>query len=106
MREFIRGWKRKIGVVTLLMACLFMSWWIQSFGKFVGDFYFPYGGSLRSLDGRLSYRGYTTELLQNSHGKGINEVEYWSIPYWSIVPPLVVLSAYLLLTKPRAKKAG
>ncbi|WP_157605455.1 hypothetical protein [Schlesneria paludicola] len=30
MRDFFRGWKRKIGVVTLLMACILSSFWIRS----------------------------------------------------------------------------
>jgi hypothetical protein len=30
MREFFRGWKRKVGVVTMTMACLFMAGWLRS----------------------------------------------------------------------------
>ena len=30
MWEFIRGWKRKVGIVTLLMACVVMVEWIRS----------------------------------------------------------------------------
>jgi len=30
MREFFRGWRRKIGVVTLMMACIFMGGWCRS----------------------------------------------------------------------------
>ena len=30
MREFFRGWKRRVGVVTLLMACGFMAGWVRS----------------------------------------------------------------------------
>ncbi len=29
--RFFHGWKRKIGLVTLLMACLFMVGWVRSF---------------------------------------------------------------------------
>jgi len=35
MREFFRGWKRKAGVVTLLMACVCMALWFKSY--FRGD---------------------------------------------------------------------
>jgi len=31
MREFFRGWKRKVGVVTLVMACAFAAGWMRSF---------------------------------------------------------------------------
>ena len=30
MREFFRGWRRKIGVVTLLMALVAMGGWVRS----------------------------------------------------------------------------
>lgn len=33
MREFYRGWKRKVGVVTLLVACVLTSAWIRSLSK-------------------------------------------------------------------------
>ena len=32
--------------------------------------------------------------------------EFWIIPHWSIVLPLTLLSAYLLLWKPRPKTKG
>jgi len=31
MGEFFKGWKRKTGCVTLLMACVFMGGWVKSF---------------------------------------------------------------------------
>ena len=33
MREFFRGRRRKVGVVTLLMACMFTTGWVRSFGR-------------------------------------------------------------------------
>ena len=30
MKEFFRGWRRKVGVVTLVMACVFMAGWMRS----------------------------------------------------------------------------
>src|SRR5436305_1198495 len=30
MRDFFKGWRRKLGVVTLLMVCLFTCGWIRS----------------------------------------------------------------------------
>jgi hypothetical protein len=42
MREFFRGWKRKAGVVTLMVACMFAVGWVRS--RFVSDsFGFPVG---------------------------------------------------------------
>ena len=34
MREFFRGWKRKVGVVALAMACVFMVGWFRSQSRF------------------------------------------------------------------------
>ena len=31
MREFFRGWRRKSGVLTLLMALVFMAGWVRGF---------------------------------------------------------------------------
>ncbi len=30
MREFFKGWRRKFGCITLLMACVFMGGWVRS----------------------------------------------------------------------------
>ena len=30
MAEFFRGWKRKVGMLTLLLACVFMAGWLRS----------------------------------------------------------------------------
>src|SRR5579863_9508898 len=30
MREFFRGWKRKVGLVVLAIACLFVGGWVRS----------------------------------------------------------------------------
>jgi len=35
MREFFRGWKRKLGVLTLLMALVAMAGWVRSLN--IGD---------------------------------------------------------------------
>jgi hypothetical protein len=31
MKESFRGWRRKIGVVTLVMACLFVAGWVRNY---------------------------------------------------------------------------
>ena len=30
MKDFFRGWRRKVGVVTLVIACLFAAGWVRS----------------------------------------------------------------------------
>ena len=33
MGDFFKPWRRKIGVVTLVMACVMMGGWVRSFGR-------------------------------------------------------------------------
>lgn len=33
MREFFRGWRRKVGCVTLVMACVLTTGWVRSIGQ-------------------------------------------------------------------------
>jgi hypothetical protein len=49
MREFFRPWRRKIGIVTLLMASVFAAGWVRSLysNDFVFiEFEFPFGGRI------------------------------------------------------------
>ena len=39
MGEFFNGWNRKIGVLTLLLACVLMGWWVRSL-RICDDVYF------------------------------------------------------------------
>jgi hypothetical protein len=150
MWSYFRGWKRKIGVVTLAMACGFMMAWMRSF-HYWDAFTFVSGNSLDRL--LFGHEGITWErtlepgsvLLRVSHrryrciydAKGLRPLlEGWnyrhlwrwqfcgfdfgelmvegqagkhrllfSVPYWSIVAPLTLISAWCLLTKPRLKPA-
>jgi hypothetical protein len=34
MREFFRGWKRMVGLVTLMVACLFTAGWVRKCSYF------------------------------------------------------------------------
>lgn len=36
MREFFRGWKRKLGVVMLVLTCVIAGAWVRSFAKAEG----------------------------------------------------------------------
>ena len=128
MGEFFRGWRRKIGVMTLLMACVFAAGWVRS--GFCGDG-FDYRTALRvlSLDcmvlisvSRVEQFYWTwpdywslpfsqfdldnTDLKLNLAGilfgvTGDSSHDIVAIPYHWIVIPLTLLSAWLLLSKPR-----
>ena len=144
MGQFFRGWRRKAGVVTLLMACVFMTGWVRSFG-FHDEVSFNTTELTDSLSSHLGclywmrvrlHRSDNLPFLKRFHwqnarlqalqvwkeedaglhwkwhflGIGVRNLSrsngepYYSffvITYWSIVLPLTLLSAILLLSKPR-----
>jgi len=139
MGGYFKPWRRKIGVVTLVMACVLMVGWVRSlsgldsflwpsgtgrvFGLMSTDQYFGCGvrdsvwkqeplgfprwhtGEFRSVnqwideipDKSWQFRQVNFAVI---HSKGENTTICFT-PYWSIVIPLTLLSAYLLLPKPR-----
>ncbi len=133
MREFFRGWKRKVGIVTLLLACAFAAAWVQTFSACdililkwfsVASFENAMGIILETK--RAAQRN--TLIWQYTDHADIDSVlssdAEWKwqvlgfgyvssptiksaailfIPYWLIVVPLAVLSAYLLFSKPRVR---
>ena len=144
MREFFRGWRRRVGCVTLVMACAMMGLWMRSALKF--DSVLFYCGSVRwglsSVDSRIWFLKSTPLLgesrvmwssqrhqgpfdpmagakviwrndragfhigryhrkLLNQTGTGEFVADSCMIPHWSLVLPLTLLSAYLILWKPR-----
>jgi len=154
MRKFFRSWKRKLGVVTLLIACVFAGGWARSFdrretiafrfgednriefgsnqsqftlalnlcadGKHYGDKFYSSSAS-RKVDaeidarhikwqrsfGEFMFRRLTYLEADPSlrwYPSGGSDIISWTFPYWSIVIPLTLLSAWLLLSKPRQPK--
>ncbi len=89
MGEFFKGRKRKVGVVTLVMACLFMGGWVRSYSN-CDSIRVSYNRCLASYEGVIS--------MNQIH---FSPCTYWSFSYLYIVLPLTLLSAYLLLSKPR-----
>lgn len=68
MRQFFRGWRRKAGVVTLILACLVMAAWMRS--QWVqGQVDFAISSS--SVARMLSFRGHLCLIrftYPNRHG--------------------------------------
>lgn len=42
----------------------------------------------------------------NNTGGTIRTIESWTVPYWAITAPLIILSAWSLLSKPRQKPSA
>lgn len=101
MGDFFRGWRRKLGVVTLAMACVLASAWLRSFSAYHQQWSHKFD-EVTSYSVGLWNDHVHIESLES--GK-ISAVRKWSIaiPYWFAVP-LTLSSAYLLLWQPRKRK--
>jgi len=139
MGELFHGWRRKLGVVTLVMACVLMAGWIRS--ETIGDDITfrlgKCGHEIRSERSRITSistwvrdsrwlpenewtTGFSPEVdsgsiwdrigflynvcENNDADSNLSFQRLLMVPYWSIVIPLTLLSAYLLLGKPRIAK--
>ncbi len=154
MVVFFQGWRRKVGCVTLLMACLFMTGWVRGlffvdflwfpgekgaylhqvmftrnmaiFQKSVSlssDFLLPWDeetfyvnsyprwqwrpsddmGFLLANYPKVTWRCRVSgfDIVEASADDDIYRGTFVAIPYFSIITPLTLLSAWLLLSKPR-----
>ena len=108
MGDFFHGWRRKAGCITLLVACIFGTGWVRSF-HINDQFPFPSQNHTTFLlfvskAGRLV--GLYVAIVKRGSPNVVSEDTVYDIPYWSIVIPLTLLSAYLLISKPRKLKSG
>ena len=129
MREFFHGWRRKVGCVTLVMALALNGAWIRSHVVY-DNVTFVMGGQQQmihlqrgeiiwwwwNLNGAPQKRGRVN--IAHAHGEdGIPDlwrnaaslaidgqmIQGTSIPCLPFSFPLTLLSAYLLLWKPRKR---
>ena len=144
MGDYFKPWRRKIGVLTLVLACLFMAGWVRSLSQadtiaLSGDNVtqnqlISSAGtvcwdhiSLKGVNGfpsnnadvifailvserpkrrvfwQRSWCGFETGQYISPQFGPVRGLIWrnWQIPYWSIVIPLTLLSAYQLLSRPR-----
>lgn len=135
VREYFKGWKRKAGCVTLVVACSLAAGWMRSFticdyfhlparrdiasatGSFLLITSAGYEGDRRSVWATVDSKQLSEEMNSAKwvwqfagFGRGAIHISYvfsafiWRIPYWSITLPLTLISAWLLLSKPRSAK--
>lgn len=105
MREFFRGWRRKAGCVTPLMACVFAAGCFRIQTKFdllvVGNWVFG------SATGHLAFANDTTDRNQFRivWESWENDAKVTTTTSYSFVVALTLLSAYpVLISKPRRAK--
>jgi len=127
MHEFFRPLRRRLGVVTLALACGFMTLWVRSLSALdritivrqgiIGEYLVSQDsgcGWMKEVDFNLLSAGVLTDAPYREwcgfkYGMKlipqgpVCKVNFRMIPYWSLVIPLTLLSAWLLLSKPRAE---
>lgn len=142
MPLYLKPWRRKLGVLTLLMACALTAGWVRSFficdkivhgegvieiglyslhglvtlelgdnGSHTGEMQIPRWKSQNAAEMKHLLLADEIEWLLNGFGFGVSALHEGPLlglcvaPYWSIAIPLTLLSAWLLLTKPRVAEA-
>ncbi len=131
MSDFFTPWRRKMGVVTLIVALPLMGMWVRSYvvedklAITIGDVRYAIGSVQgcvvrdRWLDkthsGGIGYSSEWRDLNRPARlpppyyrappGSPLGQVEFESkaVPYWPFVVPLSLLSACLLLSQPRTR---
>lgn len=149
MREFFKGWRRKAGVVLLMLAIAFTVGWARSsfitdeidlgcsrqidvqVGSHQGTLFAivrdtssspfairsrrhhsirPMGdpidwseGNYYTSDRDLQWCGFRFAKV-TGYQEPPDEFDFWAISYLSIVLPLTLISAFLILWKPRKAK--
>jgi hypothetical protein len=129
MRGFFKGWRRRVGCITLMMACALGSGWIRSLSSW--DLVaFPIGKRTHQL---TSYRGgiawsswdsvkpgwaFETDMKPldrtfEEHVAGWSsryfkswKMTVWSAYYWHFMIPLTLVSFILLLWPSRRSKTN
>ena len=131
MREFFHGWRRKMGCVALVMACLISSVWARSH-HIADEIRVTVAGRehvVASMVGRFMWRSNDKSKTTNRESYWmLHDVEdlgltaeslepllaippelrhlharQWVISYWPVATTLTLLSAYLFLGKARSK---
>lgn len=98
--------RRKIGLLTLVMACMFICVWGRS--QIAETRLFLWRSQKTHIRHELSLRewGIVVEQWVRNMPTGCdNQVGERGLPHFSIIPPLTLLSAWLLLSKPRVNSA-
>jgi len=116
MGSYFKPMRRKIGVVTLLMACVFAGLWIR--GELIYD-EFSSCSWVSSSWGLIFDNGQRTiqrfgSPPENYGGNSMRVMiegedyvsEIAEIPHWIVVIPLTLLSAWLMLSTPRVAKSA
>lgn len=105
MREFFRGWRRKVGCLILLIAFVLSVIWVRSY---LADDVLTIavsGGQhdLSSNNGEFRWRAFSSTGLFPLFGQRFDEALEMTVSYCPIVAVLIAVSAFLILSTPRKR---
>jgi hypothetical protein len=116
MREFFKGWRRKVGCVTLVVSLLLAGCWIRSFvirdvvcipRKYALQIFSSSQGEISwnrhdaASTLKFSWKSEPIDRRTARRKAGFRfNASIWSTPYWPFTVPLTLLSAYLILWNP------
>jgi hypothetical protein len=132
MKEFFHGWRRKVGCLSLLLACLIAGAWMLCEMRRHNGVSFPLFNRqhvVYAVDGQIVWMGMPhgdvwllssedyeamaefimridgswDKILEIQDLKKDTAIKMWAVPVWSVVLPLTFLSAYLIVWKPRKR---
>ena len=106
MGECFHGWRRKMGCVTLVVACFLFGIWMRS--QFITDSHLFLGSYFaQSQSGQFSIlqMRIVPDTPLPLYDATIDISQIWSVNYLALVAPLTLLAAYLILWKPRKSPA-
>ncbi len=114
MGDFFHGGRRKIGIVTLMMACVLTVGWVRSLclkdEVCILSFRYGFGDKIDPLSYWIHSTQSTIRLSRQDHhvrwsNPGFttlkNETDQFQFHYVFAVLPLTTMSAWLLLRQPR-----
>lgn len=108
MREFFRGWRRRLGCITLLMAVVVTIGWVRSL--FIGDWASICGYEVLCQEGAISWAWRpgpvpTPEWLVSISLADRPNFKHFDtcVPYWPFATSLTLLSCYLMLSSGRRR---
>jgi hypothetical protein len=119
MGDFFHGWRRKVGCLLLAVAVALTSGWVRSLkvSEMAWCDFYGHSVMLAHGNGRLQWLRSTADPLVSfdyrwkphaDRNRIFLDNPWWkwdqynlTVPYWSLVIPLILVSAWLILTPHR-----
>ena len=102
MGEFFKPWRTRVGVVMLVTALAIVGLWGWSQDNYSSYSFSPDGSTDYTVWLVQDFVGLSKGQIVVVAGLTQTNIDWWiKLSHWSIALPLSLLSAFLLLAKPR-----